>query len=186
LVTYLGVKENNRNYFTYISSKSSAWWWNKQNLINMNLAAGFFPLTIENIEKYCELMLSDMVYVDILGSWLQNENYFRNELKDSHFVDLICLEPFWTSIPWTNALQGKKVLVIHPYADSIRVQYRKRKLFYVKNNYKIIKNNNKTYNTDYSSWIISSDKKEFCLSKRNKEIIEKNDLVGKCFIKVKK
>ena len=70
--------------------------------------------------------------------------------------------------------------------DIFQNQYRKRKVFYVKNNYKIIKNSSNTYNTDYSSWKVSSDKKESCLSKRNKEIIEKNDLVGKCFIKIKK
>ena len=57
----------------------------------------------------------------------------------------------------------------------------------MKNNYKIIKNSSTSYNKDYSSWKVSYEKQEFCLSKRNKEIIEKkNDLVGKCFIKIKK
>ena len=70
--------------------------------------------------------------------------------------------------------------------DIFQNQYRKRKVFYVKNNYKIIKNSSTTYNTDYSSWKVVSDKKECSLTKRNKEIIEKNDLVGKCFIKIKK
>jgi superfamily II DNA or RNA helicase len=71
--------------------------------------------------------------------------------------------------------------------DIFQNQYRKRKVFYVKNNYKIIKNSNESYNSDYKLWKVISDKKESCLTKRNKEIIEenKNNLVGKCFIKIK-
>ena len=72
--------------------------------------------------------------------------------------------------------------------DIFQNQFRKRKVFYIKNNYKIIKNSNELYNKNYSLWKVISDKKDFCLSKRNKDIIEegKNDLVGKCFIKIKK
>lgn len=73
--------------------------------------------------------------------------------------------------------------------DIFQSQFRKRKLFYTKNNYKIIKNSNKTYHTDYSQWKVISEKKEFVLSKRNKELLQekkKEELVGKCYIKIKK
>ena len=40
------------------------------------------------------------------------------------------LEPIFTKNPWTKALEGKKVLVVHPFVDSITSQYqRKEKLF---------------------------------------------------------
>lgn len=43
---------------------------------------------------------------------------------------LTSLEPFFADEPWTLALQGKNVLVIHPFDQSIEAQYRRRtKLF---------------------------------------------------------
>lgn len=32
--------------------------------------------------------------------------------------------------PWTKALENKRVLVIHPFVDTIRSQYEKRKLLF--------------------------------------------------------
>lgn len=36
------------------------------------------------------------------------------------------LEPFFWKKPWSRALRGKKVLVVHPFTDTIRSQYEKR------------------------------------------------------------
>lgn len=46
------------------------------------------------------------------------------ELKD--------LEPFFHDEPWTKYLQGKRVLVIHPFEQTIIQQYRKRHLLFSK------------------------------------------------------
>jgi len=40
------------------------------------------------------------------------------------------MEPFWTKVPWTKALQGKKVLVVHPFSSTIESQYKKRKVIF--------------------------------------------------------
>jgi hypothetical protein len=37
------------------------------------------------------------------------------------------MEPFFKKDPWTVALTGKKVLVIHPFEESIRSQYNNKK-----------------------------------------------------------
>jgi hypothetical protein len=43
---------------------------------------------------------------------------------------LVDLEPWYHNSPWTKALAGKKVLVIHPFEKTIKSQYKKRtKLF---------------------------------------------------------
>ena len=59
-------------------------------------------------------MLEDMTQVDILGSWLRNEQMMIDQycLKLQK-VTLLALEPYWAIKPWTRALVGKKVLVIH-------------------------------------------------------------------------
>jgi hypothetical protein len=85
--------------------------------------SGFFPPTVEKIEKFCELMMEDMKEVDILGSWLANESYFSRELRNATKVQLHLLSPYWTDQSWMLALQGKKVLVVHPFAELIEKQY---------------------------------------------------------------
>ena len=63
--------------------------------------------------------------------------------------------------------------------DIFQNQWRKRKTFYMKNNYKIIKINSNDYNNKYDTWKIAFDKKEIGSS------IKEKDLVGKCFVKIK-
>ncbi|MEZ7505865.1 hypothetical protein [Flavobacterium sp. Arc2] len=130
LVTYMGVKENNRNLFTYITSKSSAWWWNEENLKNMHIVAGFFPPKISEFEKFGELMLQDIPEVDVLASWLENEQLFDKELQNSTKIGFELLNPYFSSSPWTKALEGKKILVVHPFAKTIEQQYKKRELLF--------------------------------------------------------
>ncbi len=130
LVTYLGVKENKRNISSYISGKSPEWWWNEQNFVNMNIVAGFFPPSTDKFIQFSKLMLEDISQVDILGSWLQNEQVVQNYLNSARKVHFRLLEPFWSDFPWTSALKGKKVLIVHPFADTILNQYINRdKLF---------------------------------------------------------
>jgi hypothetical protein len=95
--------------------------------------SGFFPLEINRVEQFCNLMLNDLQYVDILGSWLKNEELLENELKAKK-VHLRFLEPFWSEIPWTSLLEGKKVLVVHPFEKSIYNQYNKRNVLFKKRN----------------------------------------------------
>lgn len=130
LVTYLGVKENKRNIFSYISGKYTEWWWNEQNFVYMNITAGFFPPSIDKFIQFSKLLLDDIPQLDILGSWLQNEQVVENYLNSSQKVHFRLLEPFWSDLPWTSALRKKKVLIVHPFADTILNQYINRdKLF---------------------------------------------------------
>jgi hypothetical protein len=130
LVTYLGIKENNRNIISYVTGKSSAWWWNQQNLKNMHIVAGFFPPQYSKFEQFCELMLRDIPEVDVLGSWLADELLFEKELNNSAKIWLDFLNPFFAKNPWSRALEGKKVLVLHPFAETIKKQYDKRILLF--------------------------------------------------------
>ena len=93
--------------------------------------SGFFPADTQHLTRFCELMLDCMGSADILGCWRPEElrvrKYFKAELIT---VPLNGLEPFFCENPWTRALEGKKVLVIHPFSESIEKQYRIReKLF---------------------------------------------------------
>jgi hypothetical protein len=125
IINYLGVKNpaKYKNYKSYIKGITPPWWWEDSMISQMQLWSGFFPGTVDKIEQFCELMLTEMKEVDILGSWLKEENFFREELLASKKVMLEDLEPFFTNNPWTKVLKSKKILVVHPFAETIQQQY---------------------------------------------------------------
>ncbi|WP_282148867.1 hypothetical protein [Algibacter lectus] len=131
LINYLSVKNNDKNYLDFIKGDIESWWWNPNIITQMQQWSGFFPPTLEKIEEFCELMLRDIPQVDILGSWLSIENRVADKLK-AEKVHLRLLEPFWAKTPWTTALKGKKVLVVHPFNETIESQYKKRSLLFDK------------------------------------------------------
>ena len=132
LTNYLGVKhpERYKNWRSYITRQTPAWWWESHSISGICHYSGFFPEDQNLIEKFCELMLADIREIDILGSWLVAEQCFSDELKQAKRVVLEDLEPFFCEQPWTHALAGLKVLVVHPFDETIRSQYAKRTLVF--------------------------------------------------------
>lgn len=132
MTNYLGVKDPDKykNIRGYISNQTPPWWWNKSAISQIQNWSGFFPAQIDKVEQFCELMIDDLSNVDILGSWLKEESFFLEELSNSKKVMLEDLEPFFTNNPWTKSLEGKKVLVVHPFSKTIKSQFENReKLF---------------------------------------------------------
>jgi hypothetical protein len=95
--------------------------------------SGFFPANVPDVERFCSLMLGDARLVDLLGSWLPEENLVAPQLGANQKIDLELLNPYFSEQPWTQALTGKKVLVIHPFAETIAAQYKKRELIFQNN-----------------------------------------------------
>lgn len=110
----LNVRERRRRYYALCNN------------------AGFFPNNSKSIEKYSELMIESMSKIDLHGAWpLYMEDYFRDlyfpNARCSYFGDF---EPYGVEKgekPWSSALKGKKVLVIHPFAELIEEQYANRR-----------------------------------------------------------
>lgn len=124
ITNYLGVIAKHHSAWKYIQGKQSAWWWEDNVKDQMTRWSGFFPSTDENLMRFGDLMIEDSKHMDILGSWLAEEKlinvYFASNIK---IVHLSLLEPFWTNQPWTKVLEGKKVVVVHPFAETIMLQY---------------------------------------------------------------
>lgn len=99
-------------------------------LSQMENWSGFFPSKKELGDKFKNLMLDLLPEANVMGIWmLPFEEYYLNsygnkQLKTTHLLDL---EP-WSSPekPWSAALKGKKVLVIHPFKETIERQYKRR------------------------------------------------------------
>jgi hypothetical protein len=130
LLNYLGVKGQNTKLLDYVKGNTLPWWWEPGMMTQMQKWSGFFPATEDKILAFCELMMNDMKEVDVLGSWLKEEAYFADVLGNVKRVMLEDIEPFFAPNPWTRALKGKKVLIIHPFADTIEEQYQKRNLLF--------------------------------------------------------
>lgn len=117
-----------------LHEKRSNWkfinWKGQPNFINPYVVplfsknAGFFPShSVEHLERFYQLMVQCMPEVDVLASWCYNEADFEEELKNAIKVDRETSTPLLTETPWTLALKGKKVLVVHPFAETIKSQY---------------------------------------------------------------
>lgn len=100
----------------------------------MKQGAGFFPTTDECLDRFAKLYTENLEDMDFIWSmWLsrfENQYYERfNPNAAIGFYEDTAL-PYDITNPWTKALEGKKVLVIHPFEDSIRENYEIReKLF---------------------------------------------------------
>lgn len=91
--------------------------------------AGFFPPTEEYIKRFSELIENSIEQVDVLGSMPTNNEEYLLRKRFPHtamMTEIGNLEPYYFSKPWSKALEGKKVLVIYPFKDSIISQYKKR------------------------------------------------------------
>lgn len=96
---------------------------------DLNQFSGFFPNEIKYADQFANLYFELIHEADMIAIWNNpHEDYMIAKYgKRSEVTVLRALEPWYTSgRPWTYALQGKKVLVIHPFAETIRHQYEKR------------------------------------------------------------
>jgi hypothetical protein len=131
---YMGVENSvNKSISGYIKDDEFPWWWEASTIDQMNKCAGFFSSEVHKLEQFSKLMLQDIQEVDLLGSWLNDEKHLKSELMNAKRVVLEDLEPFFSSTPWTRALAGKKVLVVHPFSEDIESQYKKRELLFENN-----------------------------------------------------
>jgi hypothetical protein len=115
----------------YITEKRDSFWWTSFNRTNIYNLSGFYPTTDEMLAKFGILMLNDTKQIDLLASWRKLENRVNEYLPPGLIrIPLPGLVPFRHKNPWSEALAGKKVLVIHPFEESIKQQYAKRKLLF--------------------------------------------------------
>ena len=125
ITTFLNIKElNTVQKILHLFRDESIFWSSKIKWMMQNYS-GFFPPTPENLSHFAELMLNDSSYIDILCSWRCEESRLKKFFEQAVHIPLANLEPYRFDPPWTQALRGKKVLVIHPFVDTIIKTIRK-------------------------------------------------------------
>lgn len=125
VVNYLGIKQGERPLIEYIRGEALDWWWNERLIGYLNNNAGFFPATDQMLNRFCRMMLEDAKEVDVLACWTTDVMRLADYTpSDVVRTGLICIEPYWAKKPWSRALAGKRVVVVHPFAELIEQQYR--------------------------------------------------------------
>lgn len=92
----------------------------------MHKNAGFFPATEDNLLRFGRLLFKSAAQVDMYGVWynLMEDFVIHQQNSQAELVRLTALEPYRSKQPWSRALKGKKVLVVHPFEESIRSQFK--------------------------------------------------------------
>lgn len=94
------------------------------------ICAGFFPMDAGRGTEFLELMKASLKEADMCGTLMQPcDDYFLNNYTNPSCRTMILyyLEPTGYEKPWTEVLKGKKVLIVHPFAETIKKQYARRK-----------------------------------------------------------
>jgi hypothetical protein len=115
-----------RKAYLYARNRIGPFWWDDALRVEMLNQSGFFPGSDENLAAFAELMLRDMREIDILGAWLPGELRVAERLAQAESIPLGDLEPYRNPRPWSEVLEGRTVLVIHPFEETIRSQYARR------------------------------------------------------------
>lgn len=87
--------------------------------------AGIFPVSHEVLDRCASIYFDAIGQADLLGFW--QTTYQARILAECHpevpLGPLSSLEPYLHENPWSAALRGRRVLVVHPFAKSISSQY---------------------------------------------------------------
>jgi hypothetical protein len=88
--------------------------------------SGIFPVSPPLLSSFAEIYGAAIAQADLLGFW---QTTFQARLlaecySNIPLVPLPALEPYLQASPWSAVLEGRRVLVVHPFAATILQQYR--------------------------------------------------------------
>jgi hypothetical protein len=91
--------------------------------------AGVYPPDSAIHSRFCREFLEAVGELDVLAVWFRwgEREVVRQYAPKATYVGLTSLEPEYHANPWSRNLAGKRVLVISPFAESVRSQYARRR-----------------------------------------------------------
>ena len=107
-----------------VSAWMSAKGYSDYNYKSIKEAAGFFPNIDEYMDQFAELYTNCSSKADVLAVWgVKSERKLVDRFcNKAVLVSIMSLEPYFYSKPWSYALEGKRILIIHPFVNSIKYQ----------------------------------------------------------------
>lgn len=147
----------------------------KKQIFSLKNNAGFYPLDSESIHKFTMHTVNAAKEIDALGAgyWcVRIEELYRFYSPSAILIPSAVSCPIWEDVAWTRALEGKKVLVVHPFANLIKEQYIHREKLFKSSNilpkmdlkvYQAVQSMNG--NPEFASWFMALEKMEYDISK---------------------
>jgi hypothetical protein len=119
------------NYYYAKHHNQSPIPWNSTVVKEIYINAGVFPQTEESRIYFSEQLSDAVANADVMAPWNRGLGDFelrfiRSRNTNCTLVDLQSLEPFYSGIPWSSTLKDKNVLVISPFTETIKNQYKNR------------------------------------------------------------
>jgi hypothetical protein len=98
------------------------------------LNCGVFPKREDILTRWTNTYLEAVSNMDLLGVWYNKgeEQIVTKYATSAALTTITAVEPYYHESPWTQALEGKRVLVVSPFEDSIlrqRARFSGRDLF---------------------------------------------------------
>ena len=99
--------------------------------------AGVFPEENHSFKEFCSAYIGALKEMDVLGIWYHRTEWrvIRQYAAQAQLCDYLVLSPepgAHLSNYWTSYLTGKRVLVVHPFTQTIESQYLRRELIWPK------------------------------------------------------
>jgi hypothetical protein len=96
--------------------------------VRLNLNAGVYPADDATLSRFCPSYGHSLGDLDVLAAWYHHgeRRLVSKFAPRATLVGLTALEPFYHRSPWSLHLAGRRVLVISPFAETIKNQYARR------------------------------------------------------------
>ena len=123
--------------------------------------AGVFPEAHSSFREFCSTYVQALGEIDVLGIWYHKteRHVIKEYAQQAQLSDVSVLSPevsLDSAKYWAQFLQDKRVLVIHPFTQTIKSQYRKRELIWPKHSHLLPNFEIKTIKTPLSASISPS------------------------------
>ncbi len=127
---YLKAKKHEEKAF---NKNKTLNFYSENTFSSMHKNAGFFPVTKENLDLFSQLYLDSIKNIDCCGVWFNDgeASVLKQGAGSALLVELGCLNSWLYKNPYTKILKGKKVLVIHPFENTIisQINNHREKIF---------------------------------------------------------
>lgn len=107
--------------------------YSQRNYHNILYNAGVFPNDKSNIDRFCGEYAKSVEKADIIFAWgcIGEAGIIRKYApKEIVLGNIATLDPLLSEVNWYCSLADKRILVIHPFADTILKQYERRELLF--------------------------------------------------------
>jgi hypothetical protein len=95
----------------------------------ITINAGFFPADDEAIDDFVRLYLKSMRDADVMAVWFNRgeRRVVAQYCERAEFIELAAMFGMLYESSWSAQLEGKRVLVVHPFTKTIESQYEHRR-----------------------------------------------------------